>query len=93
LTNLPELPSSLQMLYCDKNQLTEIPELPYSLQRLYCEYNRLTNLPELKTSSLQRLYCSNNPFYNELGYELTIETLPRYIEEQNNLKMIDYIMK
>jgi Leucine-rich repeat (LRR) protein len=106
LTNLPrsqsdrlsarsalELPSSLQKLYCSNNELTNLPELTTSsLQDLYCSNNQLTNLPELPYS-LEYLSCYSNPFYNELGYKLTIETLPRYREEQDNIKMIDYVMK
>jgi Leucine-rich repeat (LRR) protein len=73
--------------------LTNLPELPSSLQELHCYDNQLTNLPELPTSSLQELYCFNNPFYNELGYELTIETIARFNEELKNSEMIDYILK
>ena len=47
LTLLPELPSSLQILYCDYNQLTSLPELPSGLQELHCyNNNQLTSLPE-----------------------------------------------
>jgi Leucine-rich repeat (LRR) protein len=88
--------------------LRELPNdihLYKNLIILDCSINRLTNLPRSQSdrlsarsalelpSSLQRLDCYDNPFYNELGYELTIETLPRYNEEINNLKMINYVMK
>jgi Leucine-rich repeat (LRR) protein len=59
LKELPELPDSLQKLYCSDNKLTSLPELPESLKRLYCYKNKLTQLPELP-ESLKRLYCFKN---------------------------------
>ena len=65
LTELPELPDSLETLSCKNNQLTQLPELPDSLEILYCSYNQLTELPELP-DSLKYLYCENNklPYTN-----------------------------
>ena len=50
LTQLPELPNSLEILYCADNQLTELPELPNSLKILSCSDNKLpyTDLTEYK---------------------------------------------
>ncbi len=59
LTSLPDLPSSLKILYCYNNQLTSLPDLPSSLKILICDNNKITNLPNLP-SSLQKLSCSNN---------------------------------
>ena len=59
LTELPAIPSTLQILYCQNNQLTALPALPSTLQRLDCENNQLTVLPALP-STLQELYCYNN---------------------------------
>ena len=47
LTELPQLPQSLQILCCDNNNLTELPQLPQSLKLLYCSYNNLSELPQL----------------------------------------------
>ena len=41
LTELPELPNSLERLYCYNNNLTELPELPNSLKELSCGNNNL----------------------------------------------------
>ena len=59
LNVLPELPDSLQELYCRDNQLQVLPELPDSLQYLYCYDNQLEVLPDLP-DSLQQLNCFNN---------------------------------
>jgi Leucine-rich repeat (LRR) protein len=59
LSQLPELPASLQGLYCSGNQLNQLPELPVSLQQLNCSFNQLNQLPELP-ASLQQLDCSSN---------------------------------
>jgi Leucine-rich repeat (LRR) protein len=59
LTELPELPNSLQSLWCDDNKLTSLPKLPNSLQKLNCSFNQLIELPKLP-DSLQVLYCFRN---------------------------------
>ena len=41
---LPDLPDSLQDLYCCNNKLQVLPDLPDSLQILYCDYNPLESL-------------------------------------------------
>jgi hypothetical protein len=58
------LPTGLQTLHCDNNQLNELPTLPDSLQMIWCFNNQLNELPTLPTS-LQGLYCYNN-LLNEL---------------------------
>lgn len=51
--------TSLEKLYCERNQVKKIPELPQSLEELWCHNNQLTELPELP-SELEMLYCINN---------------------------------
>ncbi|OGH95184.1 MAG: hypothetical protein A2538_03360 [Candidatus Magasanikbacteria bacterium RIFOXYD2_FULL_41_14] len=67
LSELPELPNSLQALDCSNNpQLSELPELPDSLQVLDCSNNpQLSELPELP-DSLQVLDCYNNSRLSKL---------------------------
>jgi len=99
---LPELPSSLEELYCDNNSLLkELPELPSGLKYLYCNNNLLlTELPELP-SNLKHFYCYNNKLLErlpELPYNLKIlycnnnpllTTLPRSIIYCKNI-IYDY---
>ena len=59
LTELPAIPSTLQILYCQNNQLTALPALPSTLQELYCYNNQLTELPPIP-QTLTCLYCRNN---------------------------------
>jgi Leucine-rich repeat (LRR) protein len=59
LTSLPDLPSSLKILECDKNTITLLPDLPKSLEYLDCETNRLSHLPAIP-DSLEVLYCGDN---------------------------------
>jgi len=57
----PNLPQSLQALYCNYNKLAELPpKLPQSLQILYCDSNNLVELPDNLPQSLQDLCCWNN---------------------------------
>jgi Leucine-rich repeat (LRR) protein len=59
LTQLPELPKSLEELYCYNNKLTQLPELPEGLRSLCCNNNKLTKLPELP-KGLKGLWCYDN---------------------------------
>jgi Leucine-rich repeat (LRR) protein len=81
LTELPELPVTLQKLYCNFNKLKELPKLPDSLQRLDCDNNELKELPELP-DSLQQIYCYDNP----LKCLIPI----KFIEQQNDNWLDDY---
>ncbi len=47
ITNLDNLPNSLQRLYCGFNNITNLDNLPNSLQRLNCGFNKITNYYEL----------------------------------------------
>jgi Leucine-rich repeat (LRR) protein len=65
ITSLNNLPPSLEILYCNHNQLVELPPLvsegkPPNLQMLDCDDNQLTSLPPLP-STLEYLNCDNNP--------------------------------
>ena len=59
ISELPELPSTLELLVCDWNQLSELPELPASLSYLYCYNNNLSKLPELPVN-LKQIDASYN---------------------------------
>ena len=59
LTELPELPDSLEDLLCASNQLIELPKLPKKLKHLFCQSNQLTELPKLP-EKLVYLYCGEN---------------------------------
>ena len=50
LTELPELPTTLERLDCSNNQLKELPSLPDTLEELDCSNNQLpfNNLKEYK---------------------------------------------
>ena len=54
-----EVFTSLQKLYCERNQINKMPKLPQSLKELWCHNNQLTELPELPPE-LEMLYCINN---------------------------------
>jgi uncharacterized repeat protein (TIGR01451 family) len=56
---IPNLPPTLEELYCGANGWGVLPELPSTLTRLSCINANLTNLPELP-ASLQYLNCYNN---------------------------------
>lgn len=59
ITELPELPDSIETLYCGDNNLTYLPKLPSNLKCLHCPFNQLTELPELP-NNLVKLVCYNN---------------------------------
>lgn len=54
-----EVFTSLQKLYCERNQINKMPKLPQSLKELWCHNNQLTELPELPPE-LEMLYCIHN---------------------------------
>ena len=58
LVELPELPESLEYLFCANNKLTELPKLS-KLKYLYCYNNNLKELPKLP-KGLTHLCCGNN---------------------------------
>ena len=43
---MPQLPNSLNILYCNFNNLPSLPQLPNSLKELYCQYNPIYNCIE-----------------------------------------------
>jgi len=63
ITSLPNLPSTLDTLYCGGNQITNLPNLPNGLHFLWCYYNQLTSLPVLP-GSLIDLSCEGNQLTN-----------------------------
>ena len=60
LSNLTELPASLDSLDCSNNDLFSIPSLPSNLIFLNCSYNHLNTLPILPNSLLELNCLSNN---------------------------------
>ena len=82
LTQLPELPNSLEILYCKYNKLTELPELPNSLNYLNCSNNNLTELKfnEYKPLSLKIFYG----YYNKLPYK-NIDELKKWHKENYSM--------
>jgi hypothetical protein len=76
LTELPELPTGLEILYCSKNRLSSLPDiLPATLICIRCDKNKLTTLPDTLPAELRYLVCGQN--------ELTTlpDTLPIDLEE------------
>lgn len=59
ITQLPNLPGSLGVLWCFNNHLTSIPQLPLTLFELNCDSNFITTLSVLP-QSIQNVICSNN---------------------------------
>jgi len=83
LTELPELPQTLQILICNDNNLTQLPEtLPSNLKKLYCNGNNLNKLPETLPDSLEILCCSNNNI-SQLPKELPKNLRKLYICNNN----------
>jgi len=78
LTALPDLPESLDTLWCDHNSISFLPVLP-QLTGLRCASNDLAVLPELPESLIQ-LHCDNNIL---TGLPELPQTL-RYLECENN---------
>lgn len=50
LTVLPQLPLTLEQLYCHDNRLRDLGVLHEGLQELYCGYNKLTEHPKLPST-------------------------------------------
>lgn len=59
IITLPQLPDSLEVLYCNNNRITLLSSLPKNLVILDIKYNKLTSLPNLP-DNLQELICSSN---------------------------------
>jgi E3 ubiquitin-protein ligase SspH2 len=72
LTQLPQLPPSLEVLYCHNNFLTQLDKLPSSLTILWCNNNQIIRLGELPRG-LRILSVYNNPMTQ-------LPQLPRSLE-------------
>ncbi len=57
LEQLPPIPITCQLLFCEYNKLTSLPQLPNCLE-LDCSDNNLSSLPQLPDCCI--LDCSNN---------------------------------
>lgn len=90
LNKLPyNLPSSIETLYCQYNNLTELPDnLPSNLIELNCIRNKLIKLPDNLPSNLKRIDCSKNNLI-ELPDNLPID-LEKLIISKNNIKKLPY---
>ena len=69
LTELPELPDTLEILYCHNNKLTELPELPETLEYLECDHN---NLPYDNLKSYWKWYYNKYPSITYEIFDITI---------------------
>ena len=74
LTEIPELPTSLETLWCSDNQLTSLPELPDNLDLLYCGDNNLVSLIKLP-NRLRILDCRHNKLTKLTKLPDTLEAL------------------
>jgi Leucine-rich repeat (LRR) protein len=59
ITQLDNLPNSLEKLYCSYNKITQLNNIPNTLQILDCSNNKIIQLYNLPLT-LEILYCSNN---------------------------------
>ena len=59
ITDLDNLPITLEILYCEYNLITNLDNLPPTLNRLHCEFNQITQLDSLP-QTLEMLNCTNN---------------------------------
>lgn len=74
LTELPDLPNTLEGLDCESNQLTELPELPSTLAVLDCSQNQIEQLPKLP-EKLNNLSCGENVITSLPVLPKSLETL------------------
>lgn len=98
--SLPQLPNTLEELYCNENKLTSlVPEngtLPPKLKILQCMYNNLAYLPRLP-NSLVDCFCNHNELVSLFPKDEDIDfiKLPKSlswisfdIEENENLSKL-----
>jgi Leucine-rich repeat (LRR) protein len=74
LTELNELPDSLELLYCDRNKLIRLPPLPPHLKFLWCDNNQLTEIGEFPPN-LEELCCYNNPMTHLPRFPTSLEII------------------
>lgn len=94
--SLPDLPKTLETLYCSYIMITELPELPESLNGLYIHYTLLKKLPSVLPPQLKRLHCTYNklidlPKLPENLIQLNCENnkIKRLPELPNTLRVLD----
>jgi hypothetical protein len=88
LNSLPELPGSLEMLFCGNNKLNSLPELPENLRILHIIYNNFTSLPKLP-ESLKELKCYDNPLDYPIPHKFYFNQNKEWLEELN-IKLSSY---
>ena len=90
ITNLKgiEYFTSLDILWCDENQLTALDVSENTaLEELYCMYNQLTTLDVSKNIALERLYCYHNQLTKlDVSKNIALERLYCY---HNQLTKLD----
>jgi Leucine-rich repeat (LRR) protein len=96
LTFLPDLSDfqNLEVLNCEKNQLTSLPSLPQNLKRIRCSFNKLTSLPDLTCfKHLEELHCYNNNLTLLPGLPQNIERLHCYNNNLTSLPCLSHNLK
>lgn len=109
LVTLPELPVTLERLFCENNYLMELPPLPPNLQLLNCGYNELDTLPSLpdtlevlnagfnKLTQLPRLPQNIRSLYIENNELRQFPEIPRTLLhlniEENPIANIDFVLQ
>ena len=84
LTKLPELPNSLQILYCYNNELQELPKLPNLLKELNCNNNLLQELPYINNKhTIEYKFSNNNIKYVN----------SKYLELNDDNKHLKYVLE
>jgi hypothetical protein len=87
ITQLDNLPNSLEKLYCSYNKITQLNNIPNTLQILDCSNNKIIQLYNLPLT-LEILYCSNNQITQLDNLPHSLEMVWCYnnqIKQLNNL--------
>jgi hypothetical protein len=71
-SELPQLPDTIETLWCNSNSIRQIKTLPSSLVNFDISYNSISKLPQLP-KQLEVLYCA----FNNITY---ISSLPQTIQ-------------
>ena len=75
ISNLDNLPLTLEIIYCNSNEIRQLYNLPPNLEILHCGYNKITHLNNLPPN-LKELKCANNPLIYD--FEPTLENIRKH---------------